>query len=219
MAAGLSGRAAFAAGTTAVRRDVLRGRVWAAAPHRVVRDSGGELVLAYWPGIESLASTTWIEWLGSGDDALRKQAIPNLARGQWELDRWVWRDTIVQLLGRTGEAGRMVLRSAPASPAPSRSWEGCSHPDASNLPMILLAGGVAGAAGGGGRRGLGAGTGSGPARPATRRARRPGAPGNRPPAGPATDPRRARRPGGVPAARRGASDPRGGAGAGRVTAG
>ena len=90
-----SGRAAFAAGTTAVRRDVLRGRVWAAAPHRVVRDSGGELVLAYWPGIESLAPTTWIEWLGSGDDALRKQAIPNLARGQWQLGRWTWRDTIV----------------------------------------------------------------------------------------------------------------------------
>jgi Protein of unknown function (DUF402) len=95
MDAGHSGRTVFAAGATAVRRDVLRGRVWAAAPHRVVRDSGGELVLAYWPGIESLAPTTWIEWLGSGDDALRKQAIPNLARGQWELGRWVWRDTIV----------------------------------------------------------------------------------------------------------------------------
>jgi predicted RNA-binding protein associated with RNAse of E/G family len=89
------GPAVFAAGTTAVRRDVLHGRVWTAMPHRVVRDTGRELVLAYWPGIESAAPTTWIDWLGSGDEATRKQSIGNLVSGRWELGRWVWRDTTV----------------------------------------------------------------------------------------------------------------------------
>ncbi|MFB9833832.1 DUF402 domain-containing protein [Actinoallomurus acaciae] len=40
-----------------------------------------------------LAPTTWIRWLRTGDDAVREQAIPDLATGRWELDRWVWRDT------------------------------------------------------------------------------------------------------------------------------
>jgi protein associated with RNAse G/E len=71
----------FAAGATAVKRDVLRGKVWTAAPHRVVEDTGDNLVLASWPGVEQLAPTTWIQWLRTGDDALR------------ELDRWIWRDT------------------------------------------------------------------------------------------------------------------------------
>lgn len=85
----------FAEGATAVRRDVLRGRVWTAAPHRVVHDRPGELLLAYWPGIQSVAPTTWTEWLRSGDEAARKQAIPNLARGQWTLERWTWRETVL----------------------------------------------------------------------------------------------------------------------------
>jgi hypothetical protein len=95
VAAAGPGPAVFAEGTTAVRRDVLHGRVFTAMPHRVVRDTGGELVLAYWPGIESLAPTTWIGWHGSGDDELRKRAIGDLVRGRWELGRWVWRDTTV----------------------------------------------------------------------------------------------------------------------------
>ncbi len=67
--------------------------MWSASPHRVVRDNGDHLTLAYWPGIQSLAPTTWIEWLRGGDDSIRKQAIPDLARGQWELGRWTWRGT------------------------------------------------------------------------------------------------------------------------------
>jgi hypothetical protein len=84
---------AFPKGSTVVRRDVFRGQVWTAAPHRVIRDTSAELVLACWPGVEMLAPTTWIEWLRTGDDSVRKRAIPNLAAGRWALDRWVWRDT------------------------------------------------------------------------------------------------------------------------------
>jgi hypothetical protein len=87
--------ASFAPGATVVRRDVLRGRVWSARPHRVVHDRDGELLLAHWPGIVGLAPTTWIEWLRTGEEATRKQAIPNLARGTWRLGNWAWRDTVV----------------------------------------------------------------------------------------------------------------------------
>jgi hypothetical protein len=41
---------AFALGSTAVRRDVFRGKVWTATPTRVILDAPGELVLCHWPG-------------------------------------------------------------------------------------------------------------------------------------------------------------------------
>jgi len=85
----------FRPGATAVRRDVHGGKVWSAAPARVIDDDGTLLQVAGWPGIQSMAPTTWIQWLITGDDAVRKQAIPDLARGQWQLDRWTWRDTTV----------------------------------------------------------------------------------------------------------------------------
>ena len=50
----------FAPGATAVRRDVLAGRVWTAMPQRVIADTGDTLTLAYWPGIElEPPSATW----------------------------------------------------------------------------------------------------------------------------------------------------------------
>lgn len=84
----------FREGDTAIRRDTFRGKVWTASPHRVVRDTGEQLVLASWPGVESLAPTTWIEWLLRGDEAVRRLAAPNLAAGRWELGRWTWRKTV-----------------------------------------------------------------------------------------------------------------------------
>lgn len=43
--------------------------------------------------------TTWIQWLRSGDDSVRKQAILHLAAGTWELGEWTWRDTtLVELI-------------------------------------------------------------------------------------------------------------------------
>jgi protein associated with RNAse G/E len=94
---------AFAEGMTVVRRDTLGDRVWTAAPFRVIEDSGDGLVLACWPGIESLAPTTWIESRRTGDDAVRKQAIPNLAARRWELGRWVWRDRSMLIRLAAGE--------------------------------------------------------------------------------------------------------------------
>ncbi|MFD1147501.1 DUF402 domain-containing protein [Saccharothrix hoggarensis] len=87
----------FEPGATAVRRDVLRGKVWSAHAVRVLADSPDALVACCRPGAECLAPTTWIEWLLTGDDGVRKRALPNLAAGRWRLDRWIWRDT-VQLL-------------------------------------------------------------------------------------------------------------------------
>jgi hypothetical protein len=85
----------FADGASIVRRDMLDGKVWSAGPHRVLADDGVNLRLAFWPGVVSLAPTSWTDWLlGAGDDR-RKQALPDLASGRWELGRWTWRDTIV----------------------------------------------------------------------------------------------------------------------------
>ncbi len=85
--------ALLAAGSTIVRRDARGGKIWTATPNRVINDSGSELMLACWPGLEMLAPTTWIDWLQSGDDQARQQSIINLAAGHWDLGRWTWRDT------------------------------------------------------------------------------------------------------------------------------
>jgi hypothetical protein len=86
---------AFRTGATAVRRDVVNGRVWSAAPLRVIDDDGAVLRLACWPGIESMASTTWIHWQITGDDRVRRKAITHMVRGRWQLSPWVWRDNTV----------------------------------------------------------------------------------------------------------------------------
>ena len=83
----------FEAGATAIRRDVLDGKVFSAAPHRVLGDTGAQLRLAYWPGIAARSPSTWTAWLRTGDDSVRKQALPQLAARSWQLDDWVWRDT------------------------------------------------------------------------------------------------------------------------------
>lgn len=96
-------QAAFREGSTAVFRDVLDGRVWTASPYRVILDTGTQLVLATWPGAEMLKPATWIESLGTGDDTVRKQAIPNLAAGRWELGRWTWQRTTLLRWGTPGD--------------------------------------------------------------------------------------------------------------------
>ncbi|MDH6708258.1 hypothetical protein P3T27_004997 [Kitasatospora sp. MAA19] len=83
----------FQPGTTVVRRDVHAGRVWTAMPQRVVDDTGHVLSLAYWPGIESLAPTTWITATRTGDDTTRKQGLEDLAAGTWTLGRYRWTGT------------------------------------------------------------------------------------------------------------------------------
>ncbi|MEU9456472.1 DUF402 domain-containing protein [Streptomyces sp. NPDC048277] len=83
----------FRPGETAVRRDVFRRKVWSAHALGVVEDSAAALVLGCPPGAEVLAPTTWIEWLLTGDGAVRARALPDLAQGRWRLGRWSWRST------------------------------------------------------------------------------------------------------------------------------
>jgi hypothetical protein len=94
---------AFAEGSTVVRRDMLQGKIWTASPYRVIRDTGAHLALACWPGVEMLKPATWIQWLRTGDDAVRRQAIPNMAAGRWELGRWAWRDTTLLIRSGPGD--------------------------------------------------------------------------------------------------------------------
>ncbi|WP_063783295.1 DUF402 domain-containing protein [Streptomyces sp. XY431] len=83
----------FQPGTTVIRRDVHADRVWTAMPQRVVADTGHVLTLAYWPGIESLAPTTWITSTRTGDDVTRKQGLEDLAAGTWTLGPYRWTGT------------------------------------------------------------------------------------------------------------------------------
>ncbi|WP_370192616.1 DUF402 domain-containing protein [Streptacidiphilus sp. MAP5-52] len=78
-----------------VRRDVFRGRVWSATALRVVEDTDQALVTACWPGAEAMASRTYVQSRATGDDTVRKQAIPDLVAGTWELVRWNWQQTVL----------------------------------------------------------------------------------------------------------------------------
>jgi len=92
----------FAVGSTAVRRDTRAARIWSATPSRVLADTGDELVLACWPGVRMMAPATWAQWLRTGDDATRKQAVPSLVAGTWKLEPWTWRDTTLVSRFRPG---------------------------------------------------------------------------------------------------------------------
>jgi len=84
----------FAPGSTAVRRDVFRGKVWTATPFRVVRDGSDLLALAIWPGEKMLAPTHQKALLSSRrDEIVRTVALPNLAAGRWELAPFTWKLT------------------------------------------------------------------------------------------------------------------------------
>ncbi len=108
----------FAAGTTTVRRDVINGRVWSAQPYRTLSDDGSAIELAYWPGIESLAPTTWSTALRTGDDATRKQGLQHLASGTWELTTWSWRNTALRSHFTAGEYFSIHFFQDPDSGAP-----------------------------------------------------------------------------------------------------
>ncbi|MET8624588.1 DUF402 domain-containing protein [Kitasatospora sp. NPDC004669] len=92
--------ARFESGATVVRRDIHAGKVWSAQPYRTLADTdtdtGTVLELAYWPGIRSLAPTTWTTALRTGDDTSRKDGLANLAAGTWELEPWAWQHTVLR---------------------------------------------------------------------------------------------------------------------------
>ncbi|MBD0670269.1 hypothetical protein BU198_05965 [Streptomyces sp. CBMA156] len=85
----------FPPGGTAVRRDVVYGRVWSAMPYTVLTDDGATLTLTARPGTETLAPASWTAAARGGGDAARLDCIQDLAAGRWELDHWTWRDTVV----------------------------------------------------------------------------------------------------------------------------
>ncbi|WP_170305255.1 DUF402 domain-containing protein [Kitasatospora viridis] len=93
----------FAAGDTAIRRDVHMGRVWTAMPQRVLDDTGAVLTLAYWPGIVGLAPITWIAAHRTGDNAMRARGLTDLAGGRWQLAPYYWEHTELLSYFLTGE--------------------------------------------------------------------------------------------------------------------
>jgi len=93
----------FQPGTTAVRRDVHLGRVWTAMPQRVLADTGDTVTLAYWPGITSLAPTTWITSLATGDTTLRESGLEHLAAGTWTIAPYTWTGTALRSEFLAGE--------------------------------------------------------------------------------------------------------------------
>lgn len=82
-------------GTTVVKRDVFRGKTWAAYPFRVIQDTGSTLVTAMWPGTLGVGPTSWITAMETGDPAAREKLIPELARNDWHLGSWSWRRTVL----------------------------------------------------------------------------------------------------------------------------
>ncbi|MFE9745267.1 DUF402 domain-containing protein [Saccharothrix saharensis] len=92
----------FEPGTTVVRRDVFRGKVWSTYALRVLEDTPDALVVACRPGAEVRAPTTWIEWLRTGEGAVRERALPDLAAGRWRLGPWTWRDAALLLWNPPG---------------------------------------------------------------------------------------------------------------------
>ena len=78
-------------GSTVVRRDVFRDRVWTKGPVRVLASDETSAVTALWPGVVTLASTHFIESKLPGREALRSDSITALANGDYELGEWPWK--------------------------------------------------------------------------------------------------------------------------------
>ncbi|MET9020365.1 DUF402 domain-containing protein [Actinopolymorpha sp. NPDC004070] len=94
----------FATGSTVVRRDVFRGRVWTATPFRVVSDNGDLLALTVWPGALRLAPTHQAALSSPRrEEVVRDIALPNLANGKWELTAWTWRTNTKLTLAQPGD--------------------------------------------------------------------------------------------------------------------
>lgn len=109
----------FSPGDVAMRRDVFRGRVWSATAYRVIDDTGADLVLGCWPGAHLLAPTTWVDWLRTGDEDVRRQALPNLACGRWDLAAWTWTRTTLVTQLRAGDffsVNRYIDPGQPSTP-------------------------------------------------------------------------------------------------------
>ncbi|MCD0481744.1 DUF402 domain-containing protein [Streptacidiphilus sp. ASG 303] len=112
----------FGSGETVVRRDVFRGRVWSAHALRVVRDTGEAVVATCGPGAEAMVATSYVESRTTGDDAVRRQALPGLAAGRWRLDRWAWQDTVSVLWNPADTYFSVNAFYEPSGDRRMRSW-------------------------------------------------------------------------------------------------
>lgn len=90
-----SASARFEAGATIVRRDTAHGRVWAAAPVRVISDTPEALLVAHWPGVQMMSPASYIESSQSGLADGRLRLIRQLAASTWDLGDWIWQRTTV----------------------------------------------------------------------------------------------------------------------------
>lgn len=118
----------FEAGATVVRRDVHAGRVWSAQPYRALADTGSVLHLAYWPGLRSLAPTTWSAGWRTGDDAVRRSGLDHLAAGTWVLGSWSWRHTVVRSRFETGQWFSLHYFQEPGTGEPLRLYVNFERP-------------------------------------------------------------------------------------------
>lgn len=78
-------------GSTAVRRDVFRGRPCTEAPVRVLAADRDSVRTALWPGVITLATESFVASAVSRDKELRAAALADLARGGWGMAEWAWR--------------------------------------------------------------------------------------------------------------------------------
>ncbi|HTJ68018.1 MAG TPA: DUF402 domain-containing protein [Actinospica sp.] len=78
-------------GSTAVRRDVFRGRVWTEGPARVLASDGASVLATLWPGVSTRAAARFVESGTGRDKALRVASIDALATGEWDMAEWTWR--------------------------------------------------------------------------------------------------------------------------------
>jgi hypothetical protein len=80
-------------GSTAVRRDLFRGRAWTRSPVRVLAADASAAVTAIWPGIVTLAAKRFVESGEGREKELRVAALDDLAGGVWDMAEWTWRRT------------------------------------------------------------------------------------------------------------------------------
>ncbi|MBR7836000.1 DUF402 domain-containing protein [Actinospica durhamensis] len=77
-------------GTTAVRRDVFRDRVWTESPMRVLESGPDGVLTALWPGVVVQAAADIAAARRGGEPVMRTAVLEALAAGTWQLAPWVW---------------------------------------------------------------------------------------------------------------------------------
>ena len=78
-------------GSTAVRRDMYRGRAWTRSPARILASDADSAVATIWPGVVTLAAARFVESSVSREKELRADSLHTLASGEWDMAEWTWR--------------------------------------------------------------------------------------------------------------------------------